>query len=108
MMMNVESRIWYEDDLKRFDPTTKVKTQCGKIVTVRKLIAVTKSFQSSHPSFNDSLEYNFGKIEILVKTKIMRDNQIHPYDCEFASGTSCTCWCEEKYHGMMGVGAIIQ
>jgi hypothetical protein len=34
-----------------------------------------------------------------------RENQYHDANCEFAIGTSCNCWCGEKYHGLKGEGA---
>lgn len=34
---------------------------------------------------------------------VKRDNKTHDVRCEFAKGNSCNCWCNEKYHGMMGL-----
>ena len=46
-------------------------------------------------------------LEELKKVTFYRDNQIHNFDCEFATGRSCICWCGEKYHGGMGIGAKV-
>ena len=45
-------------------------------------------------------------LEKLQKIRYYRDDQIHPFDCEFARGNHCVCWCGEKYHGLKGNGAI--
>jgi hypothetical protein len=41
-------------------------------------------------------------LEELKRIRFYRDDQIHPFDCEFATGNSCHCWCGEKYHGLHG------
>src|SRR3990167_1524484 len=46
-------------------------------------------------------------LEELKRIRFYRDEQIHNFDCEFATGRSCNCWCGEKYHGLMGVGAKV-
>lgn len=35
--------------------------------------------------------------------KIQREGKYHNPLCEYARGTDCSCWCSERYHGMMGV-----
>lgn len=48
-------------------------------------------------------QYNYNFINSLQKALvIMRDGKIHNLLCEYATGTSCSCWCSEKYHGMFG------
>ncbi len=47
-------------------------------------------------------------LEEIQKTIFIRDNQVHNFDCEFATGRSCNCWCGEKYHGLKGHGALIK
>lgn len=36
---------------------------------------------------------------------IYREDKIHNTECEYAIGTSCICWCGEKYHGYRGKDA---
>lgn len=99
--------IWTEEKLRQLKPNTKFQTQYQDIVTARKIINDSWGWKHMHnDSFNQSLEYNFGEINIIIKTQLIRDNQIHNFDCEFATGRHCNCWCGEKYHGMMGIGAI--
>lgn len=33
---------------------------------------------------------------------IRREGKYHNLLCEYAIGTSCICWCNEKYHGLKG------
>ena len=34
---------------------------------------------------------------------IKRNNRTHDVRCEFAKGNSCDCWCNEEFHGLMGI-----
>ena len=62
---------------------------------------------SDEDNYNEFLLHHYlpCDLEKLEKITLYRDNQIHQFDCEFATGRSCNCWCGEKYHGMMGIGA---
>lgn len=105
----IQENIWTEAKLRQLKPNTKFNTEYKGIVTVTKIINESSGWKGMHNnSFTDSLKYNFGDIDIIIKHRIIRDNQIHNFDCEFACGKSCNCWCGEKYHGLMGVGAKIE
>ena len=45
-------------------------------------------------------------LEIIEKVQIIRDGKIHNFECEFAIGTHCHCWCGEEFHGLMGAEKI--
>jgi len=53
----------------------------------------------NHKSGYDSIPCDLVELK---KVQIMRENRVHDFDCEFATGRSCHCWCNEKYHGMKG------
>ena len=52
-------------------------------------------------------DYRISKLlESLEKVfSYFREGTYHNAECEFAVGQSCWCWCNEKYHGLKGVGA---
>lgn len=33
---------------------------------------------------------------------VKREGKAHNILCEYATGTNCSCWCNEKYHGLKG------
>ena len=45
----------------------------------------------------------FGDFKLVEKIQVMREGRVHNFECEFAKGNHCNCWCGEKYHGMRGV-----
>jgi len=74
-----------------------------KIVTKRQIIKRVKiAYYRCHHGDMETLEHEFGELILIEKTRIMREGKVHSFDCEFAIGTSCTCWCGEKYHGWKG------
>jgi hypothetical protein len=62
------------------------------------MTSVIPSIEDDYRCFSEF----FGKLELIKKIQVMRDGKIHNFECEFAKGDSCNCWCGEKYHGMMG------
>ena len=107
--MSEQEIIWSEEKLRKLKPNTKFNTEYKGIATAKKIINESWGWKGLHnDDFIQSLEYNFGHIDIIIKHRIIRENQIHNFDCEFASGKSCNCWCSEKYHGLMGVGAKLE
>jgi|TARA_R110000824_G_scaffold43800_3_gene127903 hypothetical protein len=40
---------------------------------------------------------------LIQKSQVMREGRVHNFECEFAKGNHCDCWCGEKYHGMRGI-----
>jgi len=80
----------------------------NKIMTKSEIIKITKrdwAYDTPKECYLDlQLHHNLPcDLVELKKIKIIRDGKSHNFDCEFATGRSCNCWCGEKYHGMMGV-----
>jgi hypothetical protein len=64
---------------------------------------------SDEDNFNHFILHSHSKnpvlpcdLQELNKIQIIREGKIHGFDCEFATGNKCNCWCGEKYHGMNG------
>lgn len=74
----------------------------NKIYTKTQIINKIYNVGYFYDSKQDAFVDMFDGIEKIEIARIMREGIIHNLDCEFATGTHCTCWCGEKYHGLRG------
>lgn len=80
----------------------------GQIIGLSDLRKTTKSYFGRNlvKTFNDKMGMSY--IPIKKQKDLKRwdsfRNQFrsHAFDCEFAVGEDCTCWCGEVYHGWKG------
>ena len=99
---NKESVIFYIQ-IETMPRSTKFYSELlKKIVTktqiVNKVLRDYCFYESKHECMID----NFGELTKIDKARIMREGKAHDFNCEFATGRHCQCWCAEKYHGWMG------
>ena len=99
---------------RNYDEKIYTKKQVEKII--QRFSDIDIQYATAHPHLFGGTKIPLGEgdrqerirmfyrsLEHLVK--IYRDGKYHNPLCEYAKGDSCSCWCSEKYHGMMGVVA---
>lgn len=80
----------------------------GKIVGLTDLRKITKGYFGRNlvKIFNEKIELSYIPIKRQKNLKrwdsYRNQYRSHAFDCEFAVGEDCTCWCGEVYHGWKG------
>ena len=106
------------EQVKKSKPRTKFySTKSDQVLTAYKILEQLKDNLSRWKydwlvTDEDGEEYQdqnlcftelFGDFKLVEKIQVMREGRVHNFECEFAKGNHCNCWCGEKYHGMRGV-----
>lgn len=70
----------------------------NKLYNKKKIIELVYSYMYNQ---KDNKIFQFlSSLDTVTTPK--REGRYHDPLCEYAIGTSCSCWCGEKYHGMRG------
>mgnify|MGYP001562239130 FL=1 len=94
---------------KQFNGLKFMRLEDGSVTSLtdmRKRIRHLKSCGFKNERIFDSMDSNYIMIKKQKPIKrwddVLKKWRDHAFDCEFATGDECTCWCDECYHGWKG------